>query len=139
MFNEDLHIGLKQEQILLDKIREKYPCSVQIPAYKGYDLFIPETNDRIEVKYDKMSIQTGNYAIEIEYGGNESGLMTTEADYWIIYDSIHYLMIEPKRIIECILKHRLVYVDMTGKGDSKAKKAFLIKKDILKKYGKIIF
>ena len=139
MFNEDLHIGLKQEQILLDKIREIYPCAVQINGYKGYDIFIPEKNDRIEVKYDKMSIQTGNYAIEIEYGGKDSGLMTTEADYWIIFDSIAYLMIEPQRIIECILKNKLVYTHLQGLGDSKDKKVFLIKKQLLFKFGKIIF
>lgn len=139
MFQEDLEIGLKQERILLERIKEKYHSATQIDAYKGYDIWIPEISTSIEVKYDRMSHETGNLFIEIEYGGNPSGLMTTEADYWVIMDRYDYLMISPRNMFRCIIMHRLEWGEFVGTGDSKRKKGYLIKKDLLKKYGKIIF
>lgn len=139
MFSEDLNIGLNQERIFLDKIREKYPSATQINAYKGYDIWIPEISTALEIKYDPMSIETGNYVIEIEFNNKPSALFTTKADYWIIYDNIEYLMITPNNIIRCIMINKLIYKEFIGNGDNRMKKAYLIRKELLKKYGKIIF
>ncbi len=37
---------------------------------------------KVEVKWDKLAMFTGNLAIEIESRGKPSGLSTTEADWW---------------------------------------------------------
>lgn len=53
-FKEDLAIGKFGEEMVLQKIRKKYPCSVIIPGYfKGYDIWIPEIHKSVEVKYQK--------------------------------------------------------------------------------------
>jgi hypothetical protein len=137
-FKIDLEKGIKVESMLLDKLKLKYPSSTLVNAFKGYDIWIPEIHKSIEVKYDEKSKETGNIVVEIEFNGKPSALLTTTADYWVFYDGDVFVSIEPKEIIKCIFMNKLHYAEFTGKGDTKSKKAFLIKKDILFNYGKII-
>ena len=85
-----------------------------------------------------MSNQTGNIVVEIEFNGTPSALMTTTATWWVFSDDKVYVMIKPKKIIQCIFDNRLQYVTFTGAGDTKSKKAFLIKKEILFSYGEAL-
>jgi hypothetical protein len=135
-FDKDLARGIDVEQIVLSMIRKRYPCAVLVNAYHGYDIWVPEINKSIEVKYDEMSNQTGNIVVEIEMSGKLSALMTTTADFWIFYDGEIFVRITPKKIIECIFLNKLRFVEFTGKGDLHKKKAFLIPKNILFSYGK---
>lgn len=135
-FAEDLERGREVERKVLDIIQRKYPCACIIDGFKGYDIWIPELHKSVEVKYDPMSNQTGNMFIEIEYGGNISALLTTSADFWIFYDDKDFMLFKPIEIIECIFMNRLVMCEFVGKGNSKYKKGFLIKKDLFFKYGK---
>ena len=137
-FKADLERGIKVENMLLDILKRKYPASTLINAFKGYDIWIPEIHKSIEVKYDQKSNETGNIVVEIEFNGKPSALMTTTADYWVFYDGNVFVTIEPKDIIKCIFMNKLQYVEFVGNGDSKSKKAFLIKKDTLFAYGKVI-
>jgi hypothetical protein len=137
-FKIDLEKGIKVESMLLDKLKLKYPSSTLVSAFKGYDIWIPEIHKSIEVKSDEKSKETGNIVVEIEFNGKPSALLTTTADYWVFYDGDVFVSIEPKEIIKCIFMNKLHYAEFTGKGDTKSKKAFLIKKDILFNYGKII-
>jgi hypothetical protein len=137
-FKQDLSRGIQVENMLLDILKRKYPASTLVNAFKGYDIWIPEIHKSIEVKYDEKSNETGNVVVEIEFNSNPSALMTTTADYWVFYDGQQFVSIEPKEIIKCIFMNRLQYVEFVGKGDTKPKKAFLIKKDSLFAYGKTV-
>ena len=137
-FDQDFERGLNVEQAVLEIVRKKYPCAVLVNAYYGYDIWVPEVHKSIEVKYDEKSNQTGNIVIEIEMSGKPSALMTTTADYWIFYDGKIFVRITPKKIIQCIFLNKLKYVDFTGNGDKSGKKVFLIPKDMLFSYGKIM-
>ena len=137
-FKEDLSIGLKIEQQVLDIIRKKYPSASSIHKYKGYDIWIPEIQKGVEVKYDGKSKYTGNIVIEIEMFDKPSALLTSEADIWIFYDGYKFMMIEKMYIYYAIFMAKLKYAEFVGKGDTASKKAFLIKKDDLFKYGKEI-
>lgn len=137
-FKEDLKRGIAVEELLLLKLQSTYPCATLITAFKGYDIWIPEKNISLEVKYDPMSNQTGNIVVEIEFNGKESALMTTTADYWVFYDDKIFMSISPKDIIKCILFNKYTYKEFVGNGDTAPKKAFLIPKDVLFKYGKPI-
>ena len=137
-FKEDLSIGLKIEQQVLDIIRKKYPSASSINKYKGYDIWIPEIQKGVEVKYDGKSKYTNNIVIEIEMFDKPSALLTSEADYWIFYDGYKFIMIEKMYIYYAIFMAKLKYAEFVGKGDTASKKAFLIKKDDLFKYGKEI-
>jgi len=137
-FFKDLERGKDIENIVLEILKIKYPCSVIVDKFKGYDIWVPEKHYGIEVKYDPMSNETGNFLIEIEFNNKPSALITTSAHFWVIYDDFKFLFIEPMKIIQCIFLNKLQFAEFTGKGDDCAKKAFLIKKNLLYKYGKLI-
>ncbi len=130
-FEKDLQIGLQVELIALEIIQKKYPCAVQVHGYKGYDIWIPEITKSIEVKSDKKSNFTGNFVVEFEMNNKKSGLMTTCADYWLFYDGEYFYCAKPMTIVYCIFLNKMKYAEFVGNGDTKAKKAFLIPKDIL--------
>ena len=132
MFQDDLAVGESLEKYILNKIRtgrtplfgEAYPNAHKIDGYfKGYDLFIPGIEVRIEVKQDRKSQHPGNYVIELEYGGEPSALSTTEADYWVFHDGLCEIWTTPWRIRKAI--NGLPVREFTGKGDPKPKKAYL--------------
>ena len=134
-FEQDLVVGIEQEERILKQIQSKYPKAYKIEGYcKEWDLFIPEKNFGIEVKSDKKSQETGNIVIEWEFNGKPSALQTTKAEYWIIFDGEDDVWIKPNRIEDCLIQNRLRYVEFTGRGDRHSKKAFLIKKEILYPY-----
>jgi len=138
-FKKDLSRGVKVEDFVLQKIKNKYPEARRISGYcKEYDIWIPEINQGIEVKYDPMSNQTGNIVIEIEMGGKPSALSTTKAHQWIFYDDKNLVSMSPREIKECIIRNNVRLVTFTGPGDTKSKRAYLVPKDILFQAGKYI-
>lgn len=138
-FLEDLEVGLSIEEKLIRHIRNKYPSASPVHAYKGYDIWIPEISKSIEVKYDPMSNETGNFVVEIEMFGKRSGLMSTKADYWAFYDEHKCYLLTPMDIVFCIFNNRLQYREFVGKGDTESKKAFLVPKDSLEKCSKVFY
>tara|TARA_Y100000310_G_scaffold251091_1_gene257507 strand:- start:22 stop:483 length:462 start_codon:yes stop_codon:yes gene_type:complete len=139
LFQDDLATGERVERMVLNQIRtgrtpllgEAYPNAYKVEGYfKGYDLFVPEIEVRIEVKRDVKSQETGNLVIEIEYGGNASALATTEADYWVFWDGECWIWTTPWRIRKAI--NGLPVREFTGKGDPKPKKAYLCPKGKIK-------
>ncbi len=134
-FIKDLKRGRDIEEFLLNKIKNKYPCATLIDGkFKDYDLFIPETNKKIEIKGDYRSCETGNIIIELSMYDKPSALLTTKADYWIIFTGQELLYITPIKIIECILTNNIQSRKLTGFGDTQPKIACLIKIDLFKKY-----
>ena len=137
-FAADLERGLKVERKVLKIIQKKYPQAHIVTALKEYDIWIPEIQKGIEVKYDPMSCKTGNIVIEFEMNGKPSALMATRADWWIFYDGEVMFSITPKEIIQVIFNKMLTYRMFTGIGDMFAKKAFLVPKDWLIEKSRIL-
>lgn len=134
-FDTDLEIGIEIEKTVLKMLQKKFPSATLVNAYKGYDIWIPEIHKSVEVKLDQKSQHSGNIVIEIEMYDKPSGLMATTADLWIIYDGEIFLKITPRNIIKCIFLNKLQYIEFIGKGDTRTKKAFLVPKEVLFKYG----
>ena len=131
-FKESLIIGHSSEDAVCAKIKKKYPRAHVIKGYcKGYDIYVPETKKKIEVKQDKKSNFTGNIVVEIEFDGKPSALSTTEADYWVFDDGEIYIWITPETLRQVVKPFKPV--KFTGNGDNKEKMAYLIKKDIIKR------
>ena len=129
-FNESLGIGKSSENAVCDKIKKKYPKAYVVDGYcKGFDIFVPETSKKIEVKQDKKSNFTGNIVVEIEFNGKPSALSTTTADYWVFDDGEIYIWITPTVLRQVV--HPLKAVSFIGNGDNKSKLAYLVKKDII--------
>ena len=138
MFQDDLKIGEQLEYHILKKIQKRYPQAKKIEGYfKGYDIFIPELQVRIEVKQDKKSQHTGNYVIETEFDGKPSALSTTEADYWVIFDGECEIWTTPWRIRKAVIG--LEQREFIGKGDTKYKKAYLCPKERIKKTAEFVY
>ncbi len=138
MFQNDLIVGETLERHILKKIQRRYPKAKKIEGYfKGYDLYVPEIGVRIEVKQDMKSQHTGNYVIEVEFGGKPSALSTTEADYWVIFDGKCEIWTTPYRIREAI--KGLPLREFVGKGDTKSKKAYLCPTERIKNNAEFVY
>ena len=134
-FKRDLKRGKHHENVVLNYIKAKYKNAyIKDGYYKEYDIFIPELNFGVEVKSDEKSKYTNNIVIEIEFNNKPSALMTTKAKFWVIYDGYSYNWFLTDKIKDCIKDNNLRYVEFIGKGDTKSKKAYLIKKELLYKY-----
>lgn len=134
-FKRDLKRGKHHENVVLNYIKAKYKNAYIKDGYcKEYDIFVPEMNFGVEVKSDEKSKYTNNIVIEIEFNNKPSALMTTKAKYWVIYDGYSYNWFLTDKIKDCIKDNNLRYAQFTGKGDTKSKKAYLIKKEVLYKY-----
>ena len=134
-FKKDLQRGREIEEKILSICREKYPSSVLINGkFKDYDLFIPETNKKLEIKGDYRSCETGKIIIELMMFGKPSALLTTKADLWVIYTGLELLWITPKKIIECITINNIKSRELIGQGDTASKVACLIPITTFKKY-----
>ena len=126
-FKTSLGIGKSVEDVVCEKIKNKYPKAYVIKGYcKGYDIYVPEKDIKIEVKQDKKSNYTGNFVIETEFDGKPSALSTTTADYWVLYDGETFIWITPDRLRQVTTGMNIV--TFTGRGDNKPKKAYLVKK-----------
>ncbi len=134
-FSRDLSRGEQIEHKVLSVIQKTYPKAYKIEGYfKGYDLFVPEISKSIEVKSDEKSKYTGNIVVEIEFNGKPSALSTTEADYWVWWDGYSLTWFTVDLIKRCIEETSPPLCKFVGKGDSKQKKAYLIKKEVLYRY-----
>jgi hypothetical protein len=134
-FYKDLIRGEAIEQKILNKIKLKYPNAYKVEGYfKDYDLFVPEISKSIEVKYDKKSKLTGNIVVEVEFNNKPSALSTTKADYWVWWDGYKFTWFNTYNIKKCIKETNQKLHTFIGNGDTKSKKAYLIKKETLYKY-----
>jgi len=134
-FKRDLKRGKHHENVVLNYIKAKYKNAyIKDGYFKEYDIFIPEVNFGVEVKSDEKSKYTKNIVIEIEFNNKPSALMTTKAKFWVIYDGYGYNWFLTDKIKDCIKDNNLRYAEFIGKGDTKSKKAYLIKKELLYKY-----
>jgi len=134
-FKADLERGKIHEIYVLNKIKKKYKQAYIVDGYfKEYDIFIPELNLGVEVKFDERSKETGNIIIETESAGKRSGISTTKAKYWVIYDGRNYNWFLTDTIRKCIKEYDFKEREFVCKGDTKTKKAYLIKEHLLLDY-----
>ena len=75
-----------------------------------YDILFTDINLSFEIKNDNMMTRTGNIAIEYNYNNKPSGILTSEANYYIINDRINYYMIETIILKQLIDINKFVYV-----------------------------
>lgn len=104
-WKESLEIGEKFEIFVMENIELKTGLGVvknEIAAnLKLYDLTI-ENGMTIECKCDERAEESLNICIETHCDGNESGILTTSADYWMISDNIKGFLIKTSEIKRCI-------------------------------------
>ena len=134
-FRRDLKRGEQVELALLSMIRKKYPKAYKVKGYfKDYDIYVPELKKSIEVKSDEKSKYTGNIVVEVSFNGKPSALSTSKADYWVWWDGECFSWFTIDLIKKCLKDTKTPVRTFIGKGDSKSKNAYLVKKHLLYKY-----
>ena len=137
-FKDSLLVGEQKEYLILDFIKKKYPSAYKVEGYcKECDIYVPECNMKIEVKFDKKSNHTGNIVVEIEMFNKPSALFTTKSDYWIFYDGFELMIIRPIDIKDIIIWNGLKAVTFIGIGDTESKRAILVPKQLIRNKSKI--
>lgn len=128
-FSEALMTGKKVEQMFLNRLKMKYKNSMIIEgSFKPFDIYSADNHTRYEIKCDMKSKYTNNFLIEVQHYGKSSALMTTEAEYWVFYDSINWIVVRPEKIKDLILSKGYKQVKTIGNGDTHAKLCYLVKK-----------
>jgi len=134
-FKRDLLIGESIEYQVLEDIKVHYPEAYKVVGKESrWDIFIPELNKGIEVKYDKMSEVTGNIVIELEFNGKPSALSTTQSYLWVIVTPSKWIFIRPEAIRELLDVHKVPTRKFIGKGDTKSKIAHLVPVKLFNKF-----
>lgn len=81
-FAADLQFGQEAEARVAEYFRQQ---GYDVEQSKGYDKAKDMTLEKkVEVKYDRLAVRTGNIAIEVRYKGLLSGLSSTKATDWVI-------------------------------------------------------
>jgi len=106
-WKESLEIGENFEKFVTNNIQKKLGLNVTknevVIKYKLYDLTL-ENGITVECKCDERAENTKNICIETHCEGNESGILTTTADYWMITDNIQGFLIKTDEIRRCIIE-----------------------------------
>jgi hypothetical protein len=134
-FHKDLAVGKNFEGMVLDELNKNFPHAyIKEGYFKDYDIYIPELRKSVEAKRDRKSQDTGNLVIETSFGGKPSALSTTKADYWVFDCGDEYILTTPTLINNAILDSKSRQVSFIGKGDTKSKEAYLLKKEYIRKH-----
>lgn len=108
-FQSSLIEWKKAEDNILARTKLKYPLAyLEEWYYKEWDMFIPEKNIGVEIKYDMRLKQTGNFLFECTCDGKPSGISTTKAQWWVIVDidfTAHYILLDD--IFETICRNAI--------------------------------
>lgn len=79
--NEALYFELLVPQLLnIPNFRQP-----EVAERKYFDILNLDTNEMYEVKADNRTWETGNLCIEFAYRGEDSGITSTKADYYIYF------------------------------------------------------
>jgi len=131
-FRKDLKFGHKYESIAVSHFKGSKIDHPKDRKVYGYDFIVDGV--KFEVKSDRIAYRTGNLAIEYESRGVPSGIMTTEADYYmyfIVRGSTHECFKIPvKELKELCPKYGR---DIIG-GDFKTSRMYLINRRHINKY-----
>lgn len=104
-FFESKLIGDEFENKILSEITIK--CGLNgklndvVEKFKEFDIIL--SNDiKIECKHDLQFQTTNNFIIETHCNDNESGILTTKADYWILGNLEYIYIFTTENLKKCI-------------------------------------
>jgi hypothetical protein len=132
--NELKKFGDFVEDEILKRIQKKYPLAYNTNkdgvVNKKCDLIIPEIQMTVESKADYVSVGTHNLLIEVFGWDGNSGLSTTESDYWVFVTGFRIIWMKPLEIYRFIEMNPNLHngrETINGKGDTYNKLAYKIK------------
>lgn len=134
-FYEDLAKGQEAQNLILERLKLKYPSARQVPGdFKYWDIEVPEKDITIEVKNDVRAVEKQRYYVETRTKDpwQPSGVNTSKSDWWVIYDSEYLIWIKTPylRILTATKKDR-ANLPPNGVKDAKVMWGVLIYRDEL--------
>lgn len=133
-FVRDLAVGKETEKEAAKLLEKHFEFdSLEFNNDNKYDIktISGEDSKTFEVKTDLMCGRTGNFAIEYECRGKPSGIVTTEADYWIykLDDGFYMTTVE---VFKGIIEEEKYFRMVTGGDRGSNTKMFLFKLPMIK-------
>jgi len=138
-FEKDLERGQLYELKLLEHIKF-VDFERPLGNFKEYDILIKKKNNKTityEVKADRLIYNTDNICIEYECFNKPSGISTSTAKYWAIFevknDKKYRLYRIPTKKIREYIKNNYYLRDVKG-GDFGASRMYLFDKHFFDEY-----
>ena len=139
--NEFKKFGDFVEDEILKEMQKKFPSAYNVNKdgvkNKKHDIKIPEIKKSIEVKADYVCPGTGNLWVEVVGWDGDSGLTTTEADWWIFVTGFRKIWITPLEIYRFLETHSKSHHGReggVGKGDTYEKIIYSVNHDDFVRY-----
>jgi len=126
-WEEALDFGHQVEEYVLSRIHQNYPKAfIRDGRHKEWDIYVPETKLRIEVKSDVYSNKTGNLVVETSYNNRLSGITTSTADFWVFFTGFRLIWITKKQLLVAIKESDVKEKKFKGGSDRHEKTAFFV-------------
>lgn len=135
-FDGDLKVGHEGEKRAMKYLYERHHARAvfMIPGhYPWFDLvacFEKGKVRTIEVKVDIKEQQTGNIAIEYMHSGRLTGVLVSEADWYVVVLHNRILSMKKRDLVEYLNYHTFKTIDG---GDNDLSTFFLIPSEMLEK------
>ena len=136
-FTKQLKDSKKYEKQAAKKVCRRNNDSVDhyCDNYK-YDFMTTNTKLRYEVKHGKASVVYGNFFIECGSDGKPSGILTTEADFYIILSNDIFYPIPTDALKELI--HDKKYIRTASTNITNKTDGFIFNKNTIIKHSVIL-
>lgn len=142
-FAKDLKFGKIYEHIILKYLStEDNIQQFRMPKgkFKPYDILDTSTNIKYEIKSDRFTFITKNVCIEYQYKKQDSGISTTESDYYFYfvvntqstksYERVYKI---PTEDIRKMIQHKLYHKTQNG-GDAFQATFYLFRENLFYQY-----
>lgn len=133
-FQADLAFGNRWQSWFIEKVQ---PDEIEVREgnFKPYDAILD--GEKLEFKAEKLIAKYGNICIEYRSRDRPSGIMTTEADYYVIMSIVGDEAAEvwkvPTEAIREMIAKKSYHRDTRG-GDGWANQMFLFRKELFSPY-----
>ena len=138
-FISDKLFGKKYERNFVELIEYDSYRFPENDYHKEWDIEITKDGEitHFEVKADRRTFATGNICLEFAYNGEDSGITSTKADYWVLYvvngDKTERIYLVPTEDLRKIIADEL-YHKTINCGDGWKSKCYLFKEEVFTKY-----
>lgn len=123
-FINDLKEGKDTEWWFSEYLKTKFPTaniefntSDSITELRKWDIKLATTDGSVslfEVKHDKKSAETGNFAIEYFGRTSQSGIAATTAKYWVILSSENFYIFKTQSLKELINNNNFRQINISN-------------------------
>ncbi len=136
IYTEKNILGVKYELKVLNLLIDKYKYTIIKKSNNNYkyDIIYKTLDNKIikaEIKADLQATKYNNYFIEFEQNHKPSGILTTEADFYIICDSNNEVIIINTTVLKFLIEHH-IYKRIADVNITVPTKGYLISCDVLK-------